>query len=57
MILEACDIQAKKSTEPFFVAVYRHEGDGDKYQVTRNVYVPMIIAGRRWGDFEIAYVM
>ena len=39
------------------MAVYRQEGDGLTYQVVRNVYVPMIVAGRRWGDFEIGYVI
>ena len=36
-------------------AVYRQEGDGQQYRVVRNVYVPVYIKGRRWGDFEIAY--
>lgn len=37
------------------MAVYRQEGDGQTYQVVRNVYVPLVINGRRWGDFELAY--
>ena len=39
------------------MAVYRHEGDGSHYAVTRNVYVPLWFQGRRWGDLEIAYVL
>ena len=54
-ILDGCDVLAKQSTEPFFMAVYRHEGDGSRYEVTRNVYVPIHFAGRRWGDYELAY--
>lgn len=49
------DHKAKKSTAPFMMAVYRQEGDGTTYQVVRNVYIPIYIKGRRWGDFEIAY--
>jgi methyl-accepting chemotaxis protein len=51
----AIDQRAKKSTAPFMMAVYRQEGDGKNYRVVRNVYVPMFINGRRWGDFEVAY--
>ena len=55
IIQEGCDIAAKKSTDPYMMAVYRQEGDGQKYEVVRNVYVPIFIQGRRWGDFELAY--
>ena len=49
------DHKAKKSTAPYMMAVYRQEGDGKEYRVVRNVYVPLVINGRRWGDFEVAY--
>ena len=39
------------------MAVYRHEIEGRGYEVVRNVYVPVLIKGRRWGDFEIAYTV
>jgi methyl-accepting chemotaxis protein len=55
MILDAIDRKAKASTEPYMMAVYRQEGDGRSYKVVRNVYVPLTIAGRRWGDLELAY--
>ncbi|QIG52987.1 chemotaxis protein [Altererythrobacter sp. BO-6] len=55
IILDGCDLAAKKSTDPYMMAVYRQEGDGQRYEVVRNVYVPLIINGRRWGDFELAY--
>ena len=57
ILLSDLDRTAKASTEPFFMAVYRHEGDGSHYAVTRNVYVPLWFQGRRWGDLEIAYVL
>jgi methyl-accepting chemotaxis protein len=55
ILFEGVDIAAKKSNAPFMMAVYRQEGDGKRYEVVRNVYVPMIIKGRRWGDSELAY--
>ncbi|MEW4448013.1 methyl-accepting chemotaxis protein [Qipengyuania sp. JC766] len=55
IILGPLDEKAKRSSAPYMMGVYRQEGDGRTYQVVRNVYVPLVIAGRRWGDFELAY--
>jgi len=55
IMLEAIDRKAKVSNAPYMMAVYRQEGDGQTYHVVRNVYVPLIVGGRRWGDFELAY--
>ncbi|MXP09553.1 chemotaxis protein [Altererythrobacter halimionae] len=55
IILDPIDQKSKKSTAPYMMAVYRQEGDGKTYHVVRNVYVPIFIEGRRWGDFELAY--
>jgi methyl-accepting chemotaxis protein len=55
IILDAIDRKAKVSNAPYMMAVYRQEGDGQTYHVVRNVYVPLVIGGRRWGDFELAY--
>ncbi|MGB7372422.1 methyl-accepting chemotaxis protein [Erythrobacter sp.] len=55
IILEPIDRKAKASSAPYMMAVYRQEGDGQRYDVVRNVYIPLIIDGRRWGDFELAY--
>ena len=57
ILLDPIDQKAKRSTAPFMMAVYRQEGDGRKYQVVRNIYVPLIIHGRRWGDLELAYAL
>jgi methyl-accepting chemotaxis protein len=57
VLLEGIDIPAKASEQDYMMAVYRHEGDGQTYKVVRNVYVPLRINGRRWGDFELAYVV
>jgi len=57
ILFDDVDKKAKTSTKPFFLGVYRREAEGGAYQVVRNVYVPMFINGRRWGDFEIAYTV
>ena len=57
ILLEGVDISAKQSTDAYMMAVYRQEGDGLQYLVVRNVYVPLYINGRRWGDFELAYTL
>ncbi len=49
------DAKAKRSEAPFFLGVYRYDDDGRAWVVVRNVYIPLYIAGRRWGDVEIAY--
>lgn len=55
ILLDPIDKQAKASNAPHFMSVYRQEGDGTNYLVVRNVYSPIWIKGRRWGDFEVAY--
>ncbi|WP_369025259.1 methyl-accepting chemotaxis protein [Qipengyuania sp. RANM35] len=55
IILEGVDLVSKASSDPYTMAVYRQEGDGKNYIVVRNVYVPLFINGRRWGDSELAY--
>jgi methyl-accepting chemotaxis protein len=55
ILLDETDRIAKASTKPFHIAVFRREREDGGFDVVRNVYVPIIIGGRRWGDFEIAY--
>ncbi len=55
ILADDTDRIAKASTKPFHIAVFRRDRDDGGYNVVRNVYVPMIIDGQRWGDFEIAY--
>lgn len=54
-IFDPIDQKSKKSQAPYMMAVYRQEGDGQQYRVVRNIYIPMVINGRRWGDLELAY--
>jgi methyl-accepting chemotaxis protein len=46
--------QALASDKPATLATYRMEL-GDKYIPVKNVFVPLWIKGRRWGNFELAY--
>lgn len=55
ILFDETDKAAKRSTAPYFMAVYRQEGDGTNYVTVRNVYMPVVINGRRWGDVEVAY--
>lgn len=55
ILADDTDKIAKASTKPFHIAVFRRDRDDGGFDVVRNVYVPIIIGGRRWGDFEIAY--
>lgn len=57
VLFDGSDVIAKASEQDYMMAVYRHEGDGRTYNVVRNVYVPLRINGRRWGDFELAYIL
>jgi methyl-accepting chemotaxis protein len=42
------------SDRPATLATYRMEL-GDKYIPVKNVFVPLFIHGRRWGNYELAY--
>ena len=57
VVFAGIDSVAKASEQDFMMAVYRQEGDGETYNTVRNVYVPLRFNGRRWGDFEIAYIL
>ena len=57
MIFNAIDRRIKSGDAPFSMAVYRYEGDGRQYRVVRLASVPILINGRRWGDYEISYIV
>ncbi|MFD1611671.1 methyl-accepting chemotaxis protein [Sphingomonas tabacisoli] len=48
-------MRAVKSDAPFMMAVYQLDR-GNEVLMVKNVYVPLWINGKRWGNFEIAYV-
>jgi methyl-accepting chemotaxis protein len=45
---------ALASEKPATLATYRMEL-GDKFIPVKNVFVPLWVKGRRWGNFELAY--
>ena len=45
---------ALTSEKPATLATYRMEL-GDKFIPVKNVFVPLWVKGRRWGNFELAY--
>lgn len=55
ILADDSDKIAKASNKPFHISVFRREREGGGFDVVRNVYIPMFVRGRRWGDFEIAY--
>lgn len=42
--------------ESYYAAVYRFEPSPDDVWVLRNVFAPIWIRGRYWGNFELAYM-
>ena len=57
IIFNDADRRLKKTDADYSLAVYRYEGDGKSYRVVRLVSVPMVIKGRRWGEYEITYAV
>ncbi|MEO1220787.1 MAG: chemotaxis protein, partial [Pseudomonadota bacterium] len=47
--------RAKKNNAPYLISVSRQEGDGVNFLLTRAVFVPLYINGRRWGDYLVGY--
>jgi methyl-accepting chemotaxis protein len=45
---------AINTNKPAMLATYRMEL-GDKFIAVKNVFVPLWVNGRRWGNFELAY--
>ncbi len=54
IILDEPTARAITSEAPFMMGVYRFDL-GETAAVLRNVWVPIRVNGRRWGNFEIAY--
>ena len=55
ILLDDVTARAVKSEAPFMMAVYQLDR-GDESVMVKNVFVPLWVNGRRWGNFEIAYV-
>ena len=37
------------------LVTYRMDVGGGRYLPVKNVFVPLYLNGRRWGNFELAY--
>lgn len=52
----ATALALKRGNNDYMIAVYRlDDGEGAGSRVVKNLYIPLIFGGRRWGNFEIAY--
>ena len=47
--------RACESDRPATLNTYRMEM-GDRFLPVKNVFVPLYFKGRRWGNFELAYL-
>jgi methyl-accepting chemotaxis protein len=54
--LDDATARAIASTADFMLTTYRQDLGVNGYRPVKNCFVPLIINGRRWGNFEIAYV-
>lgn len=57
IIFNDADKRLKTSKADYSLAVYRYEADGKNYRVVRLVSVPLMVAGKRWGEYEITYAL
>jgi len=49
-------LRAVRSENPVMVAAFRWELGAGNTVVAKDIFVPLRICGRRWGNFELAYV-
>jgi methyl-accepting chemotaxis protein len=47
--------RAIDSDNPFMLVTYRMDLGEGRYLPVKNVFVPLFVNGRRWGNFELAY--
>lgn len=45
-----------RKSEGYYAAVYRFDPNPDEVWILRNVFTPIWIGGRFWGNFELAYM-
>ena len=48
--------RAALSKNPVMVTAFRWDRGSDGSVVAKDIYVPLIVAGRRWGSFELVYI-
>ena len=55
ILMDETTRRACESDKPAMLSTYRMEL-GDKFLPVKNVFVPIYFKGKRWGNFELAYV-
>ena len=55
-MMDDCTQRAIDSDAPSMLACYRMTLGGGEYLPLKNVFVPLVFKGRRWGNYELAYV-
>ena len=54
--MDDATMRAVKYDGDFMLVTYRQDLGQGKYRAVKSVFVPLYFAGRRWGNFEIAFV-
>jgi methyl-accepting chemotaxis protein len=54
--MDETTLRAVRSENPVMVAAFRWELGAGHVVVAKDIFVPLRINGRRWGNFELAYV-
>jgi len=54
--MDETTLRAVRSENPVMVAAFRWELGAGNIVVAKDIFVPLYISGRRWGNFELAYV-
>jgi methyl-accepting chemotaxis protein len=54
--MDETTLRAVRSENPVMVAAFRWELGAGNVVVAKDIFVPLRINGRRWGNFELAYV-
>ena len=49
--------RAVASTADYMLTTYRQDLGSNGFRTVKNVFVPLYVGGKRWGNFEVAYVM
>lgn len=55
-MMDDCTQRAIDSTAPAMLSCYRMTLGGGEFLPLKNVFVPLFFGGRRWGNYELAYV-
>jgi len=55
--LDDATARAVASSADFMLTTYRQNLGANGFRTVKNVFVPLYFAGRRWGNFEVAYTI